>query len=304
MPFVEALEWYAEPKRCQIVSGNFHIAHVTGIRQADLDWILREIRVIEGFLHIHAVDLNINLPKRRTIYAKDLTGQNPLENCSAVYVEDFRGSYIRMPELRDVARSSFGVRHASNPCGWNTTLEPGFHPGRLTRRRAKHYSDRVVLMDVTTSNCKGLRAKFGSKTLCLDADKCPSRYYLSRGNASEGTIDECKMCDESCVTCDGPESHFGKGSCTEVWVRLLEGTRRQVPGNLHGLGAPRDVNPAYELSKDLPPVGDDGSSKRQRRPTASNLVQKFEPVFGLTCWEFSAINVFLAAPKGTAFALP
>ncbi|KAH7713595.1 hypothetical protein AAVH_19058, partial [Aphelenchoides avenae] len=100
MPFVEALEWYGAPKPCQIIAGNFYIAHITGIRQEDLDWILREIRVIEGFLHIHAVDLNINLPKLQTIYAKELTGQNPLENRSAVYVDDFRGHYIRMPELR------------------------------------------------------------------------------------------------------------------------------------------------------------------------------------------------------------
>ncbi|KAH7697247.1 hypothetical protein AAVH_35670 [Aphelenchoides avenae] len=60
-------------------------------------------------------------------------------------------------------------------------------------------------MDVTTGNCKGLRAKFGSKTLCLDGDKW----------SSAGTRDECKMCDENGVTCDGPESHSGKGDCTK-----------------------------------------------------------------------------------------
>lgn len=46
MPLVEALERYADPEPCQIIADNFYIAHITGVRQEDLNRILRDIRVV------------------------------------------------------------------------------------------------------------------------------------------------------------------------------------------------------------------------------------------------------------------
>ncbi|KAH7724495.1 hypothetical protein AAVH_07969 [Aphelenchoides avenae] len=268
MPFVKALRWYGGGRPCQIITGNFYIAHIFGIRQAELDAILSEIQVIEGFLHIHAVDLNINLPKLQTIYAKELTGPGPSNKTSAVFVDDFKGTFIRMPELRDVGQGNFAVRAAPNLCGWNPDFDQGFFPGHFTQKTAKHFTQRVVKLDEDTDKY----AMSFSNSSCKRPQGCPAgcSYCFDEETCQQPTKIGCEACgpDEFCDTndfggvfcckegnrCLGSCSDFAKAFCINAGWKTNVSSCTVKGGTVSAMTCNACADGTYELWMD-PPLG-------------------------------------------------